>query len=200
LTWKTWALSSPDQLRLPPPPAPDSAERATELAEVENFERTPRTNGLALMWQYGIYGGPNVHVLWNRLVSQKLFEERLDYNTPWAARAYATETVELIDEYIASQDGKYAYWAARPNQFDPSITTVFPTPNFPSYPSNAAVFNRATAGVLAHLFPRDAQFFKDLADQAAESRIWAGIHFRSDIEGGQALARGVADLVIARMT
>ncbi|MBA2449705.1 MAG: PA-phosphatase, partial [Chloroflexi bacterium] len=89
---------------------------------MENFERTPRTNGLALMWQYGIYGGPNVHVLWNRLVSQKLFEERLDYNTPWAARAYAMETVELIDEYIASQDGKYAYWAARPNQFDPSIT------------------------------------------------------------------------------
>ena len=35
-------------------------------AEVKNFERTPRTNGLAYMWQFGIYGGPNTHALWNR--------------------------------------------------------------------------------------------------------------------------------------
>jgi membrane-associated phospholipid phosphatase len=199
-TWKPWVLSSPDQLRLPPPPAPDSEQRAAELAEVKNFERTPRTTGLALMWQFGVYGGPNVHVLWNRLVSQKLFEERLDDNPPRAARAYAMQAVALMDAYIASQDSKFAYWVARPNQFDPSITTLFPTPNHPSYPSNATVFNGTTAAVLAHLFPRDAQLFQGMANQAAESRIWAGIHFRSDIEGGQAQARGVADLVIARMT
>jgi hypothetical protein len=39
-----------------------------------------------------------------------------------------------------------------------------------------------------------------MANEAAESRIWAGIHFRSDVEGGHALARGIADLTIARMT
>jgi membrane-associated phospholipid phosphatase len=197
--WKPWTMSSPSQLRLPPPPAWDSEQHAAELAEVKNFQRTPRTNGLALMWQYGIYGGPNVHVLWNRMVSQKVSEERLDDNAPWAARAYAMQSVALIDAYIASQDSKFAYWVARPNQIDPSITTVFPTPNFPTYPSNAAVFNVATAEVLAHLFPRDAQYFKDLGNQAGESRIWAGIHFRSDIEAGQTMAKGIADLVIARM-
>jgi membrane-associated phospholipid phosphatase len=134
------------------------------------------------------------------MVGQKIAEERLDDNTPWAARAYAMESIALIDAYIASQDGKFAYWVARPNQFDPSITTVFPTPNFPTYPSNAAMFNASTAAVLAHLFPRDAQLFDDLATQAGESRLWAGIHFRSDIEGGRTVARNIADLIIARFS
>jgi hypothetical protein len=195
-----WVLSSPSHFRLPPPPAHDSEQRAIELAEVKNFERSPRTNGLAFMWQFGIYGGPNTHALWNRAVSQRIFEERLDDNAPWAARAYSMQSVAFFDAYIASQDGKFAYWVARPNQFDPSITTLFPTPNFPSYPSNAAIFNGTSAAVIGHLFPRDAQMLKDMADQAGESRIWAGIHFRSDVEGGRTVARNVADLVIARIS
>jgi hypothetical protein len=36
-TWKTWVLSSGRQLRLPPPPAFDSKQRAIELAEVKNY-------------------------------------------------------------------------------------------------------------------------------------------------------------------
>ena len=32
----------------------------------------------------------------------------------------------------------------------------------------------------------------------AESRIWAGIHYRSDIDAGRQLAHGVADKVIER--
>jgi membrane-associated phospholipid phosphatase len=198
--WRPWVLSSPSHFRLPPPPAYDSEQRAIELAEVKNFERTPRTNGLAYMTQFGVYGGPNVHVVWNRLISQKIFEEKLDTNTPWAARAYSMESVAFYDGYIASQDGKFAYWVARPNQFDPSITTLFPTPNFPTYPSNAAVFNGTVSHILTHLFPRDAALFKGMADTAAESRIWAGIHFRSDIEGGRTVAKNVADLVIDRIS
>ena len=37
-----------------------------------------------------------------------------------------------------------------------------------------------------------------LGDQAAESRMWAGIHYRSDIDAGRKLAIAVADKVIAR--
>jgi hypothetical protein len=53
--------------------------------------------------------------------------------------------------------------------------------------------------ILAHLFPRDAAQFARDADQIAESRLWAGIHFRSDIEGGKALGKMIADMVIDRM-
>ena len=35
-----------------------------------------------------------------------------------------------------------------------------------------------------------------LADEAGESRIWAGIHFRSDIDAGLALGQDVAEAVI----
>jgi len=200
LLWKPWVLPSPAQFRLPPPPAPDSEQRAAELAEVKNFQRTPVTNGLAYQWQFGTYGGPNVHVMWNRYISQKIFELKLDDNAPWAARAYSMESVGFMDAYIASQDSKFAYWVARPNMFDPSITTLFPNPNHPSYPSNAAVFNGTVAAILAHLFPRDAALFKGMGDQAGESRIWAGIHFRSDVEGGREVAQNVANLVIARIS
>ena len=200
LLWKPWVLPSTDQFRLPPPPAHDSEQRAAELAEVKTFQRTPQTNGFAFQWQFGVYGGPNVHVLWNRYVSQKLFEQKLDSNAPWAARAYSLLSVGYMDAYIASQDSKFAYWVARPNMFDPSITTLFPNPNHPSYPSNAAIFNGTTGAILAYLFPRDAALFKGLADQSGESRIWAGIHFRSDIEAGKEVAQNVANVVIARIT
>ena len=101
--------------------------------------------------------------------------------------------------YIASQDAKFTYWSARPNQLDPSITTVFPTPNFPSYVSNRATFGTVLSSVLGYLFPREAAAFKRQADEMAESAIWAGIHFRSDLEAGIAIGEGVAHLLIDRM-
>jgi hypothetical protein len=52
--------------------------------------------------------------------------------------------------------------------------------------------------VLAYLFPRDAATLIQRAEEAAESRIWAGIHYRSDTDTGLALGRSVAQLVIDR--
>jgi hypothetical protein len=40
--------------------------------------------------------------------------------------------------------------------------------------------------------------FVALGEQAAESRIWAGIHYRSDIDAGRQLALAVSGKVIAR--
>jgi membrane-associated phospholipid phosphatase len=75
---------------------------------------------------------------------------------------------------------------------------LFPNPNHPSYPSAHAASSGALAGVLAYLFPRDAEFFKRLGEEAAESRIWAGIHYRSDLVDGLAQADAVARLIIER--
>jgi len=91
---------------------------------------------------------------------------------------------------------KYAYWAIRPNQLDPSITTLFPNPNHPSYPSAHAALSGAQAVMLAYLFPRDAEFFRRLAEEAGESRLWAGIHYRSDLLAGFAQADAVAQWII----
>jgi hypothetical protein len=50
--------------------------------------------------------------------------------------------------------------------------------------------------MLAHLFPRDADFFNSRAEEMGASRVWAGIHFRSASESGLALGRAVAGKVI----
>jgi membrane-associated phospholipid phosphatase len=127
-----------------------------------------------------------------------LAELGLDRNAPRAARAYALVHVAHYDGWIASQDAKFHYWTARPNQFDPTITTVIPTPNFPSYVSNAATLGTAPTTVLSYLFPREAERYRSLAQEFGDSRIWAGIHFRSDIEAGYAIGRNVGQKVIER--
>jgi len=165
---------------------------AAELAEIKNFPRTPRTTGIALGWQYGQRGTPNTHIFWDRHASRLLFEDRLDANLPRAAEVYLLTMMVWLDTWIATQDTKFAYWGIRPFQLDPSLTTVFPTPSFPSYPSNRASFNPAAATILGHFFPREAGVLLDIADEITESAIWAGIHFRSDLTS----ARSIADTVV----
>ncbi|HKC88983.1 MAG TPA: phosphatase PAP2 family protein [Blastocatellia bacterium] len=65
-------------------------------------------------------------------------------------------------------------------------------------PSAHAMFDGPYAAVLGYLFPRDADFFSAQAQEAALSRLWAGIHFGSDIEAGLAIGRAVAQKVIER--
>ena len=171
---------------------------AAELAEVKDFARTPRTTALALSWQYGAYGNSAGIVHWTREASRRLMEARRDADAPFAARLYALLAVGLYDTWIANQEAKFHYWTARPNQHDPAITTVFPTPNHPSFPSNRAALGMAPE-LLAHFFPGDAETLRGTAAQIAESALWAGIHFRSDLTAGTALGRGVARLLLDRI-
>jgi membrane-associated phospholipid phosphatase len=198
-TWRTWVISSGSEFRPPPPPAFDSAQKAQELAEVKNFPRPIPASGAnftttraAYFWQ------GNTQKLWNDILTVKLFEYRLDRNPPRAARAYALMNIAAYDAIIACWDGKYTYWAARPNMLDPTIVTLFPNPNHPTYPSAHAMFDGPYGEMLGYLFPRDAAYFTAQAQEAGTSRLWAGIHFRSDIEAGLEIGRAVAQKVIER--
>ena len=51
----------------------------------------------------------------------------------------------------------------------------------------------AMAVVLADLFPLDADEVLAMAKEAGESRIWGGIHFRSDVVAGESLGQNVAE-------
>src|SRR5262249_55641249 len=196
-TWGTWVISSGSGVRPPPPPAFGSAQKAQELADVKNFARPIPASGAnftttraAYFWQ------GNVTKIWNDILTTKLFEYQLDRNPPRAARAYALMNVAAHDATIACWDGKYTYWAARPNMLDSTIVTLFPNPGHPTYPSAHAMFDGPYAAVLGYLFPRDADFFTAQAQEAGLSRLWAGIHFRSDIEAGLAIGRAVGEKVI----
>ena len=196
--WKPFVLASASQFRPGPPPAPDSPERAAEVAEVKNFKRTPVTTAKASYWAYGQYGGAGLLFRLSEEIGRELAEAGLDGNAPRAARAYALVHVAHYEAYIASQDAKFHYWTARPTQFDPSITTVVPTPNHPTYPSNAAAVGMAPALVLGHLYPRQAARYLGWAQEFGESRLWAGIHFRSDIEAGWEIGRHVGAAFVER--
>lgn len=195
-TWQTWVLSSPDQFRPAPPPAYDSEEMAAEMAEVHDFERTPVTNSLAMFWEFGA-GGRRNYWFWNDVTSRLILEAQWDDNAPAAARAYALSNIANYDALVACFDAKYTYWSMRPFQVDPEFTPLFTTPNHPSYPSAHSCISAATAGILSNLFPVSADEVTALAYEAGESRIWGGIHFRSDIVAGIALGEDVAGVVIA---
>ncbi len=105
---------------------------------------------------------------------------------------------------------------------DQSWVPVANTANDPAYPGAHAEFSRAAATVLENFFGSDSfafsltnastgitrsfQRFSQAADEASASRIFAGQHFRSDEDAGQALGEQVADsvldnaLVLARPT
>jgi hypothetical protein len=52
--------------------------------------------------------------------------------------------------------------------------------------------------VIGRLFPDFEGLMEEKSAEAAESRLWSGIHFRSDIDIGLAIGRRVGDLVMER--
>jgi membrane-associated phospholipid phosphatase len=195
VNWKPLLLSSAGQFRPPTPPDCQSAEVQAEVAIVHNFPRAPvnfGTNYKAFYWQ-----SPEGLQYWPyRYADKWMFEDGLDRNPPRAARAYALIAASMFDSFIASQDGKFAYWYIRPPQLDPGIVPLFPVPNFPSYPSNHSTFSATRSEILAYLFPDHADFIRAVGKEAGDSRIWAGIHYPMDNVAGVALGKSVAGVFI----
>ena len=213
---KTWVLASGSELRPGPPPAWDSPQRAAEIAEVKNYQRDAFRGTELSYWaedpagrpapdsgpfssnQIVFHYAPFLHLVWSTELNRRLAEYRLDTNPPRAARAYALVAIAGYEATVACWEAKFFYWTARPNQFDPTITTVLPTYPIPDYPSGHAATLGGSHTMLAYLFPREAAAFQSEAVENAASRLWAGIHFRSACDTGLALGRDVAARVVAR--
>jgi membrane-associated phospholipid phosphatase len=71
------------------------------------------------------------------------------------------------------------------------------TPSFPSYVSGHSTTSAAAAEVLASFFPTDAARLRAWAAEAAVSRLYGGIHFRSDNEAGTELGMKVGAAALA---
>jgi membrane-associated phospholipid phosphatase len=193
-SWETWVLTSGDQLRPPPPPAYDSEQMQLELTALKTFTPTLPTTMAAYFWQSPRGALAYTYGTANRL----LFENGLDANPPQAARIYAALAVAQYDGFVACYDAKYTYWSMRPFQVDPEFKPLFPTPNHPSYPSAHSCQSGATATVLSDFFPADAAALMTTLEEIGNSRMWAGIHFQSDIDAGLALGKGVGQLVVEK--
>jgi len=189
-TWRTWLLAAGDELR-PPPPPPASPD---EHSEVLALQRQTTSTLLATIDRWD---DPTVILPWTQLALDLIKVHQP--NPVRAARALALLHVALVDTLVATDDARRAF--PRPGPVgDKAIVPLGRTPDSPSsFPSEHAAVATAASTVLAYLFPKEsAEALADLADEAARSRLTAGVAFRSDIEVGQAIGRAVGERAVAR--
>jgi membrane-associated phospholipid phosphatase len=185
-------LTSQSELRVPPPPAFGSAEYLAALAEVRSISdgRTPAQVAIAQKW--APFAGP----VWNGVATDML--DRYHRSELESARTLAYANAAEFDAIIACWDSKFTYWFIRPPQADPGITLPIGLPNHPSYPSGHSCADGAWRGVLIDAFPSERALIERLEDEGGMSRIYAGIHYRFDIDAGHAIGRATARLALER--
>jgi membrane-associated phospholipid phosphatase len=192
---RPWVLARGDQLRPPPPPAWGSPEFTAALAEVRRISdtRTPEQLTIAKRWADGT-GSPTPSGHWNAIAADLLVRHGVDEAR--AAEIFAVMNMAMMDAGIAVWDAKYTYFLIRPWQADPKIFYVVPRPNFPSYVSGHSGFSGAAAEVLGHFFPAERDELDRLAQEASNSRVYGGIHYRFDCDEGLKVGRAVARLAL----
>ena len=132
---------------------------------------------------------------WNAIATSYISDAR--FSEVRAARAFALLNMAMHDAAVGCWDTKFKYFNARPSQLDASIKTVIGLPNFPSYTSGHSTFSASAAAVLSYLFPASAGQFDAMKDEAAISRLYGGIHYRSDIEVGKEHGQRIGGYTIA---
>jgi PAP2 superfamily len=194
-TWRTWSLRSGSQFRPGPPPAFGSAAYRAEIHEVYDVSKalTQRQREIALHWADGA-GTVTPPGHWNQIALDLTAGANL--SPVQAARVFATLNTAQADAFIACWDAKFAYWLERPvtairREIDPAWTPLIGTPPFPAYTSGHSTTSGAASTVLAHFFPRERASLAAMAEEAMNSRLYGGIHFRADNEAGLALGKRV---------
>jgi membrane-associated phospholipid phosphatase len=217
---RPFILTSGEECAPPAPPAySEAADSAFYREALEVYTMTEAMSAeqreIARFWSDDPFrtatpAGHSVSIL-----TQTLALEQATLAT--AAEAYAKLGIALADSFISCWHAKYQYNLIRPVSYiqqhiDPAWGPLLTTPPFPEYPSGHSVMSSAAAGVLTALFGADYAFsdhthdewglasrsfasFTDFAREAAVSRIYGGIHFRSAVELG--LEQG--DCVAARV-
>ena len=183
---QTWLMTPTDIVteRPPAPPSTSSTQMQDEVAEVRRTVDHLSDAQLAIAQKWNDGGGtytPPGH--WNAIAADYIRDARL--SEVRAARAFALLNMAMHDAAVGCWGVKYLYFNPRAVQLDPNIKTVIGLPNFPSYPSGHSTFSSAAAVVLSYLFPQGSASFDAMRDEASISRLYGGIHYRSDIERGK---------------
>lgn len=209
---RPFIIESPESCPISPPeysedPSSQFYTEALEVYEtVKNLTDEQRVTALYWADDPGETATPPGH--WISILNQVIVEHEISIQT--AAEAYVRLGVALADAFITCWDTKYQYNLIRPISYiqqvidpewnDPEITDPVITPPFPEYTSGHSVQSGAAATVLTHLFgdlsfennthdnrgfpPRMYPTFQAAAEEAALSRLYGGIHYRTGIENG----------------
>ena len=205
-----FGMTSCSQFRPPGPPSLDSQRYAADYGEVKQLgaavgsTRTEEQTQIALFWADGA-GTETPPGHWNSIaqILAAAHGNTLEQN----ARLFALLNIAMADAAICAWDAKYTFHFWRPvtaiNDAEPELNwaSFIVTPPFPDYVSGHSTFSGAAATVLAWFYGTDDLPFSTgsdflpgvyrsfptclaAAEEAAVSRLYGGIHFRSANEDG----------------
>lgn len=184
-SWKAWVLSSPAQIRVPPPPDGDSAaaKRDASDREAAMAARTAEQTRLA-----NAYGAAPVVEPW--LDQTMELVSRRPKDPPSSSRSYGYVSAAMEDAVLAAYHWKYEYDRAAPDGVDATD---------PSYPSEHAAIAGAASRLIAHLYPEYPKARLDeRAEDVAQARVASGANYPSDVAAGLKLGREIAERYIAK--
>ena len=156
---------------------------------------------------------------WMNIVGIAAQKDKADFDKTVAA--YTATSIALFDGFVACWKAKYLYNTVRPETvinkvIDPAWQPYIQTPPFPSYVSGHSVISAASAEIMTSFFGdnfayRDSserefgipdmsfKSFRDAAWQASWSRLYGGIHFRSELELGNAFGKEIGGYQLSRL-
>ena len=193
---RTFFADSGNSFRPVTAPAPGTTRFTTDIAEVRAYTEAPTAETTRIAKFYDMTTGTLAGGFWNERATELI--RRHATGERQSATVLVTLNAAMMDALVACHDAKYVYWVPRPSQADPSIKPLIGVPNHPSYPSNHSCLSTAAAQVLAHFFPQERSRMESIATEAGVSRIYAGLHYRFDVEAGEDIGRKVANVAIAR--
>lgn len=156
---------------------------------------------------------------WLAICQKFLLDKNTDFST--ALKAYALTALALHEGFIACWYEKYTSLRLRPEtvisaKIEKEWHPYLVTPPFPAYTSGHSTISAAAAEVLTALFGDNQAYtdttekeyglpvrsftsFRQAAIEASESRMYGGIHYRSDCEKGNEQGKKVGQLVMAQI-
>jgi PAP2 superfamily. len=205
-----FAMSNSSQFRPPGPPSLDSEQYAEDYNEIKELgaavgsTRTEEQTQIALFWADGA-GTETPPGHWNSIA--QIIAAAQGNTLEENARLFALLNIAMADAAICAWDAKYTFHFWRPvtaiNSTEPELnwTSFIVTPPFPDYVSGHSTFSGAAATVVPFFYgtedlpftigsdflPGVTRSFStclDAAEEAAVSRLYGGIHFRSANEDG----------------
>lgn len=197
---KGWLMSptqfAAERTALGPPPSTSSELMKTELAEVKSMVDKVDREKLRITHFWADGGGtytPPGH--WNDIAAEYI--SNANYSEVRSARAFALLNMAMHDAAVGCWGVKYYWFNPRPSQLDPSIKTLTGLPNFPAYTSGHSTYSAAASTVLSRMFPEHEELFDAYKEEASISRLYGGIHYKSDIKKGKDHGMAIAGYTIA---
>lgn len=219
---RTFALQGSNECAAPPPP-PYSEDTSSTFykdgLEVYTIstQATLEQRQFALYWADDPVKTPTPAGHWVFIATDLLKLRKASLAE--AAHVYAQLNLAMADAFIAAWHTKFQLSVLRPVTYIQLVVDsnwvpeLMHTPPFPEYPSGHSVQSSAAAAVMNRVFgantrfidnthndrgwgPRTFNSFQQAADEAALSRLYAGIHYRFGVRGGQVQGVCVASKVL----